>query len=148
MGERAASVVLLALVMVSQSFLVIGQSELDDASKSLETDYGGPITYTAEHTYATLGPADRSTTLVMPGGHDYDRPLPLVVALHGYSGWGSQNSVYMGLYDSVHENEHLLLSPDGTVNWFMQRWWNATDSCCNNFNADVDDVGYLDALIE
>ena len=148
MGERAASVVLLALVMVSQSFLVIGQSELDDASKSLETDYGGPITYTAEHTYATLGPADRSTTLVMPGGHDYDRPLPLVVALHGYSGWGSQNSVYMGLYDSVHENEHLLLSPDGTVNWFMQRWWNATDSCCNNFNADVDDVGYLDDLIE
>ena len=57
MGERAASVVLLALVMVSQSFLVIGQSELDDASKSLETDYGGPMTYTAEHTYATLGPA-------------------------------------------------------------------------------------------
>ena len=84
----------------------------------------------------------------MPGGHDYDRPLPLVVSLHGYSGWGTQNSAYMGLYDSVHENEHLLLSPDGTINWFVQRWWNATDACCNNFNDEVDDVGYLDSLIE
>ena len=148
MRGHTTSVVLLALVIASQSFIAIGQSELEEVSERRETDYEGPITYTDEHTYATLGPEERSTTLVMPGGHDYTRPLPLVVSLHGYSGWGSQNSVYMGLYDSVHENEHLLLSPDGTVNWFLQRWWNATDACCNNFNSDVDDVGYLDDLIE
>ena len=148
MRGHTTSVVLLALIIASQSFIAIGQSELEEVSERRETDYEGPITYTDEHTYATLGPEERSATLVMPGGHDYTRPLPLVVSLHGYSGWGSQNSVYMGLYDSVHENEHLLLSPDGTVNWFLQRWWNATDACCNNFNSDVDDVGYLDDLIE
>ena len=139
MVARACSVALLAVIMVSQSFAGVGQGELGGASERHETDYGGPITYTDEHTYATLGNSDRSATLVMPGGHDYDRPLPLVVSLHGYSGWGTQNSAYMGLYDSVHQNEHLLLSPDGTMNWFFQRWWNATDACCNNFDADVDE---------
>ena len=148
MGPRGATAVLVVLIVVGQSFPVMENGDLEDRSDRRETDYGGPITYTDEHTYATLGNSDRSTTLVMPGGHDYDRPLPLVVSLHGYSGWGTQNSAYMGLYDSVHQNEHLLLSPDGTMNWFFQRWWNATDACCNNFDADVDDVGYIEGLIE
>ncbi len=148
MRRRAASVILVALLMLNQSFLDNGQLDLEEVPDRRETDYGGSITYTDNHTYATIGSIDRSTTLVMPGGHDYARPLPLVVSLHGYSGWGSENSNYMGLYDSVHQNEHLLLSPDGTVDWFLQRWWNATDACCNNFNSNVDDVGYLDDLIE
>ena len=148
MRRRTASVILLTLLMLNQSFLDIGQSNLEEVPDRRETDYEGSITYTDNHTYATIGSTDRSTTLVMPGGHDYARPLPLVVSLHGYSGWGSGNSNYMGLYDSVHQNEHLLLSPDGTVNWFLQRWWNATDACCNNFNSNVDDVGYLEDLIE
>ena len=148
MRVRAASVALLAAIMVSQLFLDMAHEVLEDSAERRETDYGGPITYTDEHTYATVGTSDRSATLVMPGGHDYDRPLPLVVSLHGYTGWGTQNSAYMGLYDSVHQNEHLLLSPDGSMNWFVQRWWNATDACCNNFDEEVDDVGYLDSLIE
>lgn len=148
MPRSDAVVVILGLVIISQCFLTIGQSELEESSFRSETDYEGQLTYTDNYSYATLGPAGRNATLVMPGGHDYARPLPLVVSLHGYSGWGSQNSEYMGLYDSVYENEHLLLSPDGTVNWFWQRWWNATDACCNNFNSNVDDVSYLEGLIE
>ena len=148
MRASAVPVILVVLVMISQSLAVISYAELEKGATHLETDYGGPIAYTDEHTYATLGTSERSATLTMPGGHDYDRPLPLVVSLHGYSGWGTQNSAYMGLYDSVHENEHLLLSPDGTMNWFLQRWWNATDSCCNLYDDEVDDVGYLQNLIE
>ena len=51
----------------------------------------GPINYTDEHTFVTVGSEDRNTQLRMPGGHDYSKPLPLVVALHGYGGSGQGN---------------------------------------------------------
>ena len=53
----------------------------------------------------------------------------------------------MHLFDSIHENEHLLLYPDGTQNWLGQKRWNATEACCL-FSGDVDDVGYLLGMID
>ena len=114
---------------------------------SSSNDGYGPTNYTDEHTYATVGEAGRYTLLRMPGGHDYSKPLPLVVSLHGFSGSGQSNAEYMHLFDSIHENEHLLLYPDGTQNWLGQKRWNATQACCL-FSGDVDDVGYLLGMIE
>ena len=119
-----------------------------DQSFTNSNDGYGPINYTSDHTTASLGPDNRPAVLTMPGGHNYSRPLPLVVNLHGYSSWGTANANYFGLYDSVHENEHLLLTPDGTTNWQGLRFWNATDACCNLFGDTVDDVYYLEGLIQ
>ena len=107
----------------------------------------GPINYTDEHTYVTVGVEGRYTQLRMPGGHEYSKPLPLVVALHGFGGNGQQNANYMHMFDSIHENEHLLLYPDGTQNLFGIRYWNATNACCQYF-ADNEDVSYLVGLID
>ena len=86
----------------------------------------------------------------MPGNHDYSRPLPVVVSLHGYSGNGLSNAAYMHHFDSIHENEHLLIYPDGTSNWLGMRYWNATDACCQNVASatPVDDVSYILGLID
>ena len=54
----------------------------------------------------------------------------------------------MSLYDSVHKNEHLLLTPDGTMDLIGMGFWNATDACCNLFDAEVDDVSFLEGLID
>ena len=126
-------------------------------STSLEQDSGifyttnsndgySAIEYTDEHTTVSIGPSDRQANLRMPGNHDYSRPLPLVVSLHGYSGNGWSNAAYMRHFDSIHENEHLLLYPDGTINLVGMRYWNATDGCCQ-FSGDVDDANYLLSLI-
>ena len=149
--ERGPKVaLLLCLILLVQGMNAIQEGGLLDSEKILlterEEEYG-PIEYTDEHSTVSIGPSDRQTTLRMPGNHDYSRRLPLVVALHGYSGNGAGNAAYMHLYDSVHENEHLLLAPDGNLNWFGMRYWNATDACCNYFNSNVDDVGYLVGLI-
>ena len=40
----------------------------------------------------------------------------------------------------MHKNGHLLLRPDGSYSATGQRYWNATDACCNIWNEDVDDV--------
>jgi len=126
-------------------------------STSLEEDSGifyttnsndgySAIEYTDEHTTVSIGQSNRQANLRMPGNHDYSRPLPLVVSLHGYSGNGWSNAAYMHHFDSIHENEHLLLYPDGTINLVGMRYWNATDGCCQ-FSGDVDDASYLLSLI-
>jgi polyhydroxybutyrate depolymerase len=42
----------------------------------------------------------------------------------------------------------LYLYPDGTVDSVGNRFWNATDACCNFFGSGVDDSAYLRALID
>ena len=108
------------------------------------------IEYTDKHTTISIGPSDRQANLRMPGNHDYSRPLPVVVSLHGYSGNGLSNAAYMHHFDSIHENEHLLIYPDGTTNWLGMRYWNATDACCQNvvWATPVDDVSYILSLID
>jgi len=122
--------------------------EIQERRWTDSNDGYGPINYTNEHTTATLTSEGRPATLTMPGGHVYNQRLPLVVALHGYSSSGSFNAWWMSLYDSVHENEHLLLTPDGSMNIVGMRYWNATDACCNLFNTEVDDVTFLEGLID
>ena len=137
-------------------FLLISMLPMEH-STSLEEDSGifyttnsndgySAIEYTDEHTTISIGPSNRQANLRMPGNHDYSRPLPLVVSLHGYSGNGWSNAAYMHHFDSIHENEHLLLYPDGTINLVGMRYWNATDGCCQ-FSGDVDDANYLLSLI-
>ena len=137
-------------------FLLISMLPVEH-STSLEEDSGifyttnsndgySAIEYTDEHTTISIGPSNRQANLRMPGNHDYSRPLPLVVSLHGYSGNGWSNAAYMHHFDSIHENEHLLLYPDGTINLVGMRYWNATDGCCQ-FSGDVDDANYLLSLI-
>ena len=149
MGGRGCVIVtvaLFSLVSLSASY-VPAYDELRTESHFFSSSDGfGPTNYTDEHTYVTVGYEGRYTLLRMPGGHNYSRPLPLVVSLHGFSGNGQSNAEYMHLFDSIHENEHLLLYPDGTQNWLGQRRWNATDSCCL-FNGEINDVDYLLGMI-
>ncbi len=126
---------------VETSTMMTGSS--DDSDEEY-----GPIEYDDQYNYATLGPSNRTATLMIPGGHDYERPLPLVVSLHGYSSNGNWGASYLDLFDSVLHNEHLLLYPDGTMNPTALRFWNATPACCNYWDQEVDDVDWLIGMID
>ena len=136
---------LLALLPVNN--VEILEDELIISYRTNSNDGYTAIEYTDQHTSVSIGPSGRETTLRMPGNHDYNRPLPLVISLHGYSNSGAFNAAYMHHINSIHENEHLLIYPDGTMNWLGMRYWNATDACCNLFDYGVDDVDYLTSLI-
>ncbi len=99
-----------------------------------------------------LGPAnqlvvDRPYELAVPAAYA-GAPTPLVVLLHGYSVNGATQLVYFGLGPSVDTHGFLLAYPDGTIDSKMNRFWNATDACCNFDGSKVDDVAYLDAVID
>jgi polyhydroxybutyrate depolymerase len=105
----------------------------------------GPVTAGATPAKAT---ADRPYGLKVPAGYDGSRPVPLVVLLHGYTSNGATQAGYFGLPAEADKAGFLLAYPDGTRDLLGNRFWNATDACCDFFHTGVDDVAYLDAVID
>jgi polyhydroxybutyrate depolymerase len=93
--------------------------------------------------------ASRPYTIHVPSGYDPARPTPLLVMLHGYSAGGQleENSLFH-LTQASDTYGFLYALPDGTVDSAGNRFWNATDACCNFYGSQVDDVAYLNAVID
>lgn len=90
---------------------------------------------------------ERPYGLTVPTGDDPSRPAPLVVMLHGYSSDGAAHAAYFGMRALAEREGFLLAYPDGTRDQTGNRFWNATDACCDMFGSGVDDVAYLDAVL-
>jgi polyhydroxybutyrate depolymerase len=75
-------------------------------------------------------------------------PAPLIVLLHGYGASGQKQAAYFGILEVAAERGILVAYPDGTVDGLGRRFWNATDACCNFTGSEIDDVAYLDAVID
>lgn len=86
--------------------------------------------------------------VVVPSSYDPGTPTPLVILLHGYSSSGATKEAEWQITPLAEEYGFLYLYPDGTQDLFGQRFWNATDACCNLFGSGVDDVGYLMDLMD
>ena len=91
---------------------------------------------------------ERPYTLQVPTGYRPGVPAPLLILLHGYGVNGWTQNVYFGLGDIVDQKGFLYAYPDGTSDPTGQHFWNATDACCNFFGSTVDDVAYVNAIID
>jgi polyhydroxybutyrate depolymerase len=83
-----------------------------------------------------------------PDGWSNGKPLPLLVVLHGYGANGFSQEAFFGLHSIVDARQILVAFPDGTVDQTGAHFWNATDACCNFYGSNVDDVAYLNALLD
>lgn len=89
--------------------------------------------------------AARPYTFKIVGTYD-GKPTPLLVMLHGYTSNGAQQESYLK-FGSL-QKTFLYAYPDGLRDPQNNRFWNATDACCNFYGNPVDDVAYIDAIIE
>ncbi len=94
------------------------------------------------------GNTARPYGLTVPDGYDSQQATPLVVLLHGYSSNGSAQDAYFRLSPLAEKENFLLAFPDGTRDLTGNRFWNATDACCDFYNRGVDDVAYIDSVID
>ena len=94
----------------------------------------------------TIG-GERPAALLLPTSYDDSEPLPLVLMLHGYGSSAAQNDAWMGASQLVAEGGFGLILPDGTLDQDGNRFWNATEACCNFYRSDVNDAAYLAALV-
>ena len=110
------------------------------------TTPSGTPTPTPGQPKTTFG-GDRPAQLAIPPAYDPLVPAPLLVVLHGYSISGSIQLAYMGLTGLPASDGVFVIAPDGLVDGDGNRFWNATNACCNFYGSTVDDVAYLRDLI-
>lgn len=90
---------------------------------------------------------DRPVTVHVPASYDANRPAPLLILLHGYTGSGEANDAYFHMAAAAPQGGFVYATPDGTIDGDGNRFWNATDACCNFDRRTVDDVAYLSSVI-
>ena len=87
-------------------------------------------------------------TVHVPPTYDPAQPAPLVMLLHGFTLSGQIQEDYFQLIPWSDRLGFLYVFPDGTTDRDGNRFWNATDSCCDFYDSGVDDSGYLRELID
>jgi polyhydroxybutyrate depolymerase len=90
---------------------------------------------------------DRPVAVRVPPSYEETRPAPLLIVLHGFTGSGSGQETYFGLQHEADDRGFVTAYPDGTVDSRGNRFWNASDACCNFDHIDIDDAAYLDGLV-
>jgi polyhydroxybutyrate depolymerase len=110
-----------------------------------------PVGQKVDGTITPPGQGERTYHLYVPASLPKDRPVPLLVALHGGTGWGTQFEQQSGFDGLAEANQFLVVYPDGvnqpgtTANG---RVWNGGACCGIASRQDVDDVGFVSALID
>ncbi len=117
--------------------------------------------FSADNVEAEVSPDgfNRPSKLFLPSNYDEKDKWPLILLLHGYTSNANEVDVLLGMSKRVTKRGFLLLTPEGTKlpydhNEGTDHWkkgdqfWNATDFCCDFEKTNVDDVGYLLALIK
>jgi polyhydroxybutyrate depolymerase len=98
----------------------------------------------AAHNYIVGG--ERPVTVNLP--ETLASPAPLLILLHSASTSGAHQENYMKLGPVAKKNGIIYIAPDGMTNPEGKRFWNATKSCCNRYKEEVDDVAYINSLID
>lgn len=102
-----------------------------------------------------LGDTERPSEFVIPEQYNPKKAWPMIVLLHGYNanfGGGGHAGIIQDFYLQLSARASLdgfvQLIPQGTVDANNAQFWNATDNCCDFGKTGVDDVGYLNGLLD
>ncbi len=114
---------------------------------------GGPVAVAVDATAVDGAPpttfgGTRPAELLVPSSYSAATPMPLVIALHGYSSITTYVTGVTRLAYAYETDGFLLIAPTGTLDEGGRYFWNATDACCNFYGSTVDDVAYLNGLID
>jgi polyhydroxybutyrate depolymerase len=139
-GRPGNSAVLVLLALVAS----LGLSCSGDPATSPSLSPVGSI----EHQEASIVVGgDRPVVVQIPPAYDATRPAPLLIVLHGYTASGTLTDAYLAIGPVAASNGILYAYPDGTLDPDVNRFWNASDACCDFHGSNVDDSAYLAGLV-
>lgn len=85
----------------------------------------------------------RTFDLFVPSARDGDGAIPLVINMHGWGSSKEQQASFSGMSEDAEERGYAVAYPQG-----FESSWNG-GACCGGAKAeDVDDVGFVVAIIE
>ena len=132
------SILFKAIMIVALANLVLLISALDSEIGNKEF---------ADRSSIIIG-ADRPAELFLPEANDSDEPSGILVNLHGYSGDSISQTNYTYLKESALAAGLAYIAPDGMKDGSGNRFWNASNACCDFAKTGINDVAYIDGLIE
>ena len=91
-------------------------------------------------TMRPIGTLERPASLLTPGGHSREEPLPLVLLLHGYGGDAAAADWYFRLGGRIDEDRFALLLADGRTDETGAQFWDP--------RPDSEDASYLADLVD
>lgn len=89
------------------------------------------------------GGISRTYSFYVPASYNPGNPVPMVIGLHGTSSSGSQFAQYRDFRPIADTANFIMVHPDGS-SMLGIKFWNYG----NVFGSTVDDVGFLEALID
>lgn len=98
----------------------------------------------AEESFTVGG--ERPVTVNLPTS--LQNPAPLLILLHSASTSSAHQERYMKLAAVAKSRGIIYIAPDGTKNQEGKRFWNAAKACCDKYQSGVDDVAFLNSLID
>jgi polyhydroxybutyrate depolymerase len=90
-----------------------------------------------------VGGRDRTFLVHLPPGYDASRPHPLVLLFHGGLGTGMQMEASALMSPIADRERFVVVYPDG-----ITRSWNAGGCCGPPAEQNIDDVGFVAALLD
>jgi poly(3-hydroxybutyrate) depolymerase/1,4-dihydroxy-2-naphthoate octaprenyltransferase len=132
------SILFKAIMIVALANLVLLISALSDEIGNKEF---------ADKTSIIIG-ADRPAELFLPTSNQSNEPSGILLDLHGYGGNSMSQTSYTFLKQAALDAGLAYLAPDGTKDRSGTRFWNASNACCDFAKSGVNDVDYIDSLID
>ena len=90
----------------------------------------------------------RTYLLHLPEGFSADSTYPLLVAMHGGFGSAQQMESSTQLSEKADEEGFIVVYPEGSEGFLNIRTWNAGGCCGYSQDNDIDDVGFINALLD
>ena len=128
-----------------KAIMVVALANLVLLISALDTEIGNQEF--ADRTSIIIG-ADRPAELFLPATDGSGESTGILINLHGYSGDSNSQTNYTFLKESTLAAGLAYLAPDGLKDGSGNRYWNATNACCDFAQSGVNDVEYIDGLID
>lgn len=107
----------------------------------------GPKTYKNKMNIRIMG-ARRTYLVHVPPNYNAQKPLPLVIVIHGAFDTAAGMEKYSTFSDLADRENFIVMYPNGMGIFGLFQHWNAGHCCGKAANDDVDDVGFIAAAID
>ena len=91
----------------------------------------------------TVAKVVRTYSVFLPKGLPASGKIPLLIGLHGAAGSGTEFELGSGFDDIATRKKFMVVYPDG-----LYQTWNAGSCCGGAQMSNIDDVGFISAVID